>query len=158
MSTVELDRVDRGIIHLLQADARRKTAEEMGDAVGVSASTVRNRIDRLESTGVIRGYNPDIDYERAGYQHQMVLICHAPMGSRKMVAQRVMDVEGVVTVREMLTGSANLHVEAIGADSDAVDRITDELADLDLEIKSVELVKDLRVQPFDGFGSDIVEE
>lgn len=42
----DLDNVDRGILHLLQLDARNTTAQEIGDKTGVSPSTVRNRIDR----------------------------------------------------------------------------------------------------------------
>ncbi len=59
-----LDDVDRGILHALQQNAREVTAAEMGDLVGTSASTVRNRIDYLED-GVIRGYHPELDYGSA---------------------------------------------------------------------------------------------
>lgn len=49
----ELDEVDRGILYLLQKDARHNTNKEIGDAVGVSPGTVRNRIENLEEAGVI---------------------------------------------------------------------------------------------------------
>jgi len=39
--------------HLLQQDARDATIETMGELVGVSASTVRNRIEAMDSAGVI---------------------------------------------------------------------------------------------------------
>jgi DNA-binding Lrp family transcriptional regulator len=63
----ELDEIDRGILHALQEDARHTTTEETGEAVGVSASTVRNRVEDLEASGVIRGYSPHVDYAGAGY-------------------------------------------------------------------------------------------
>jgi len=53
---VQLDNVDRGILHELQVDARNRTAQEIADKVDVSASTVRNRIEALEANGVIEGY------------------------------------------------------------------------------------------------------
>lgn len=158
MSTVDLDEVDRGIVHMLQRNAREMTAAEMADAVGVSPSTVRNRIERLETTGVIERYVPKIDYERANYQHYMVVICHAPVDRRSDTADEVMNIDGVVAVREMLTGTANVHVEAVGTDSKAVDRITARLTELDLEVRSVDLVKRARIQPFDHFGSRLVDE
>lgn len=154
---MELDDVDRGILHLLQKDARDMTTAEMAEQVGVSASTVRNRIENLEDEGVIRGYHPDIDYERAQYQLHMVVICHAPVRERPELVEAAMEIEGVVTVREMLTGTANVHVEAIGTGSDNVDRITEGLTEIGLEIESVNLVKELHVQPFDHFGTDIVD-
>ena len=99
MSPIRLDDVDRGILHALQQDARSSTAAEMGETVGVSASTVRNRIQRLEEAGVITGYNPDIDYEQANYQLHVIIVCRAPPSERSELADRVMDVTGVVTVR-----------------------------------------------------------
>ncbi|MFC4439831.1 MULTISPECIES: Lrp/AsnC family transcriptional regulator [Natrialbaceae] len=155
---MELDDVDRGILHLLQNDARDTTTAEMAEQVGVSASTVRNRIENLEEEGVIRGYHPEIDYERAQYQLHTVVICHAPVRERPELVEAAMEVEGVVTVREMLTGEANVHVEAIGADSENVDRITEGLTDIGLEIESVNLVKERHVQPFDHFGIEIVDD
>lgn len=152
---VQLDEVDRGILHMLQENAREATAAEMGETVGVSASTVRNRIDRLEREGVIRGYHPDIDYEQAQYQLQIVVVCHAPVAERTELAEAALDIEGVVTIREMLTGTHNLHVEAVGADSDAIDEVTGKITDLGLEIESVNVVKTEHVQPFNHFGADI---
>jgi DNA-binding Lrp family transcriptional regulator len=40
----------------------------------VSASTVRNRIDRLEEAGVIEGYYPKINYERANFPLHVLLL------------------------------------------------------------------------------------
>ncbi|GAB3033394.1 Lrp/AsnC family transcriptional regulator [Natronobiforma cellulositropha] len=148
----ELDDVDRGILHVLQADARGATAAEMGDRVGVSPSTVRNRIGRLEEADIVRGYHPDIDYERAGYQLQMMLLCRAPVSERSALVENIMRVHGVVAVREMLTGTVNVHIEAVGESSDAVDRITGEVTRLGLEIESVDLVKRVHVRPFNHFG------
>lgn len=158
MRSVELDEVDRGILHMLQQDARETTAAAMAEETGVSASTVRNRIAHLEAEGVIDSYVPHLDYERAGYQHHMVITCHAPVGKRAEVVEDVMETNGVVTVREMMTGRANIRVEAIGEHSDKVDRITERLNELDLEIRSIDLVKRVRVQPFNHFGSEIVDD
>lgn len=49
---VELDNVDRGILHELQYEARNRTAKEIADRVAMSASTVRNRITELEDDGI----------------------------------------------------------------------------------------------------------
>jgi len=38
-------------------------AQDMADCVGVSASTIRDRIDQLEADCIISGYHPGIDYE-----------------------------------------------------------------------------------------------
>lgn len=155
---VDLDDVDRGILHELQGDARNATAAEMGDAVGVSASTVRNRIGRLEDGGVIRGYHPDIDYEQAGYQLYMFVVCRAPPTDRSKLAEQALDLHGVIRVRELMTGQENLHIEAIAVDSESVDKTIEGLSDLGLEIVSSDIVKTEHVQPFDHFGHEEVTE
>jgi DNA-binding Lrp family transcriptional regulator len=152
MVGIELDTVDRTILHLLQEGARTVTAEEMGDEADVSASTVRNRINRLERAGVIQNYYPKIDYEEAGYQLHLFIICRAPTAKRPALAEDALGIVGTVTVREMLTGSNNLHIEAVAEDSAAVDTITTQIDALDLEITSIEVVKETHVQPFDHFG------
>ena len=61
----DLDDVDRSILYMLQEDARNTTAQEIANRVGVSASTVRNRINRLEDDNIIQGYHPELNYEAA---------------------------------------------------------------------------------------------
>lgn len=153
MTEFDLDEVDRTILHLLQEDARTATAEEMGEAADVSAPTVRNRIEKIEAQGVIRGYPPDIDYEEAGYQLYLFIICKAPPAERAALAEEALDITGTINVREMLSGANNLHIEAIAENSDAVDIIAGKVDDLDhVAIESVEIAKKNHQQPFDHFG------
>lgn len=145
---MELDDVDRGILFMLQHDARSATAQEIADHVGVSASTVRNRIERLERQGVIRGYFPDIDYESANLPLRVLFVCTAPAMNRSDLGRRVAGVRGVIDVRELMTGRRNLHVEAVGTSTSEITRITDSIHELGLEIESSELLKDRTIQPF----------
>lgn len=154
MAEIELDEVDRSILHELQEDARRATAEEMGKKAGVSASTVRNRIGRLEEAGVIEGFHPHINYEQANYQLHLFIICQASPAERAELAKEALEIIGTITVREMLSGANNLHIEAIAENSDAVDIIVEKIAALGLEIVSTEVVKEEHVQPFDHFGPE----
>ena len=147
----ELDNVDRGILHLLQVDARDTTAQEIADKVGVSPSTIRNRISQLEVDGVIRGYHPEIDYEEANLPLQVVFVITASPAKRSEHAEQLLEVKGVVDVREMLTGKRNSHVEVVGTSTSDVTRITDAIHALGLEIESSEIVKQRRIQPFNHF-------
>ncbi|MDP1794161.1 MAG: Lrp/AsnC family transcriptional regulator [Acidimicrobiales bacterium] len=54
------DDIDRQIVALLVEDARR-SFNDIGDRVGLSAPAVKRRVDRLEDDGVIRGYAAVID-------------------------------------------------------------------------------------------------
>ncbi len=62
---VHLDAVDRKIIDALERDGRA-TLADVGAAVGLSASAVKRRVDRLHETGVIVGYTALIDPRALG--------------------------------------------------------------------------------------------
>ncbi|WP_276245564.1 MULTISPECIES: AsnC family transcriptional regulator [unclassified Haladaptatus] len=49
MSDDPLDAVDKGVIYALQQNARDATTLAVGEQLDVSASTIRNRIERLEA-------------------------------------------------------------------------------------------------------------
>ena len=152
---MELDEVDEGILYLLQQDARHLTTTEMAERVGVSASTVRNRIERLESEGVVRGYRPVIDYDEAGYQLHVLFICRAESAERDRFASEACTISGVVQTQEVLNGSDNLQVEAVGTDTDDIARISDGLSAIGLDVVNSKILKSTRVQPFDHFGEGI---
>lgn len=156
----DLDDVDRGILHLLQVDARNTTAQAIAERTDVAASTVRNRIGRLEADGVIDGYHPKIDYETAGYPLQVLFVVTAPATERSESVEKLLDIRGVVDVRETLTGRRNVYVEVVGESTADVTRLTNAIHDLGLRIESSDIVNQWRVQPFDHFqyGGDLEGE
>ena len=65
-ASIQLDDVDRRLLHLLTADARlsqRGLARELR----MSPPAIGERLSRLERAGVIRGYRVDIDWAALGF-------------------------------------------------------------------------------------------
>ena len=60
-----LDSIDRRIIALLRENAKR-TFADIGTDVGLSATAVKRRVDRLERDGVIVGYGARIAPQALG--------------------------------------------------------------------------------------------
>jgi Lrp/AsnC family transcriptional regulator, leucine-responsive regulatory protein len=60
-----MDAIDRQLVALLLDDARL-TYQELGRAVRLSANTTADRVRRLRSSGVLRGYHAALDYETIG--------------------------------------------------------------------------------------------
>lgn len=60
-----MDGTDRKIVGLLEEDARL-TYAEIGTRVGLAASSVHDRVRKLEKAGLLRAYRADIAFERAG--------------------------------------------------------------------------------------------
>lgn len=154
MASEGLDDLDRAIIYRLQDNARKTSASTIAEEMGVAASTVRNRIGRLEDAGVIAGYDLEVDYETAGFQLHTLIVCTAPIPDRERLAREALEVDGVVAVREIMTGNANLHVEVVGEDSDDLSRIGRELDALGLEVVEEDIIRNEYVHPYEGFAPD----
>lgn len=60
-----MDPIDRRIVALLEKDARL-TYGEVGKRVGLAASSVHDRVRKLEKSGVLRGYRADVDFAAVG--------------------------------------------------------------------------------------------
>lgn len=155
MEPTLLDDLDRRIIYELQRDARRTSATDIARKCDVSPSTVRKRIRNLEESDVIQGYHPDVNYKRAGYQLQTLIICTAPVPEREQLAREVLDVDGVVAVREVMTGHENLHVEVIGRDDDDLSRIGRELDALGIQIADEDLIRNEYETPYNRFATEM---
>jgi Lrp/AsnC family transcriptional regulator, leucine-responsive regulatory protein len=63
--TRPLDAIDRKIVALLRQNAKR-TFADVGTEVGLSATAVKRRVDRLEGGGVITGYGARINWRALG--------------------------------------------------------------------------------------------
>jgi DNA-binding Lrp family transcriptional regulator len=151
MKKGELDSVDRHILYYLQQDARQTSSSDIAEKLGLSPSTIRTRIDKLETNGIIRGYNVDINYDVAGYPLYTKIICTAPVPERDNLADAAREVHGVTAVREIMTGERNVYVNAIGQDHDDLNRISEEIDNLGLHIVDEQLIRDEFVCPYHGF-------
>lgn len=154
----DIDATDRGILYLLQQNARDATTTDIASEVDVAPSTVRNRIDRLEDRGVIRGYVPVVDYERAGYELRILFTCTASKQPTDAFVEEILAQYGVVSVRKLLAGDQNLHVEAVGTGTDDLSRIAAKLQEAGLDVVRSEVLEEERLQPFDHFGEDVAED
>lgn len=147
----DLDEVDLSVLHALQEDARNTSSAEIAEKAGTSGSTVRKRIQRLESRDVIKGYSADVDYQRSGYPLRMLLFCTASIPERGDLIQEVLDISGVVSVQELVTGDENLLVTAVGETDSDITPVAQELLDLGLTVSDEVLVRTHETAPFDGF-------
>ena len=150
MDDTPLDDVDRSILHQLQLNARQ-TDTEIAEKVDVTSTTVRNRLDKLEGGGVIRGYHPEINYEQAGYPLHVMFVCTVDPNELESLAEQILDVRGVVTTRDLLGGEQNVHVEVVAGSVREIEEIRNELAGLGMTINSSEIISETQVQSWDHF-------
>lgn len=108
-----MDRIDQAIIDQLRLNARAGYGD-IGDVVGLSASAVKRRVDKLVAEGVIRGFTVHVDpaVEGLGTEAYVELFCRGTVAPAdlKRILSEVPEVVDAGTV----TGSADaiVHMRA----------------------------------------------
>jgi DNA-binding Lrp family transcriptional regulator len=75
---LRLDDVDRKILAALVEDGRR-TYDDVGRLVALSAPAVKRRVDKLRRSGVLRGFTAVVDREALGQGTEAILeLFYAP--------------------------------------------------------------------------------
>jgi DNA-binding Lrp family transcriptional regulator len=154
MAEMEIDDVDRAILYALQENARNMSSSDIAERTGTSDSTVRKRIGRLESDGVIGGYTTEVNYQRAGYPLRMLLFCTASIPERGDLVPKILEVDGVVSVQELVTGERNLLVTAVGESDVDITPVAQELLEMGLTVADEVLVRRHETTPFGKFDPD----
>jgi Lrp/AsnC family leucine-responsive transcriptional regulator len=119
----KLDNFDHKILQLLQQDARMSHAE-IGRQVHLSQPAVSERIKRLESSQVIRGYRADVNPRALGYQITAMIRLSTRQGRpyEQFVAQRA-EIVDCYTV----TGEDGAVMRVLATDVEHLQRIINDL-------------------------------
>ena len=99
---MELDKVDKEIINIL---IENSTLSYRGVAkrIKVSVATVMNRVKRLEKEGIIKRYTTIIDYEKIGYDIEVLVEIRIAQGMLLEVERKIASDPNVFAVYD-LTG------------------------------------------------------
>lgn len=125
----DLDPFDIRLLASLQDDAA-VTNQQLGERIGLSASQVSRRRQRLEEEGVIRRYRADVDAAAVGFS-VVAFVGVALNAHSRQNARRFRDlVRALPEVQEahVLTGDMDYMLKVVVADLAALSRfINDEL-------------------------------
>lgn len=122
-----LDELDRKILDLLTQNARY-TYSELGERLGLSRVAIKNRMDALEARGVIESYTVIVNPQKLGG----AISCYYEIETRPdALAEviRLLDECPTVTQIYRTTGACRLHVHAVAADQDELERLTRDVLD-----------------------------
>jgi DNA-binding Lrp family transcriptional regulator len=101
-----MDSLDHGIIDLLRQNARAGYAD-IGGVVGLSASAVKRRVDRLVADGVIRAFTIQVDptVDGMGTEAYVELFCRGTVAPEEL--KRILTGVPEVVDAGTVTGSAD---------------------------------------------------
>jgi DNA-binding Lrp family transcriptional regulator len=123
-----MDQIDQRIVALLRENARR-SFQDIGSRVALSAPAVKRRVDRLEEAGAIRGYSAVLDHAALGWtSHAVVsLFCEGGMSASEILAAagRHPEVAAAYTVAGEASAILDVHARDTEHLEQALERIRD---------------------------------
>lgn len=97
---VELDDLDRRILCELLVDSKR-SYRALARRLDVAVTTVINRIQRMEESGIITGYTIRIDYEKLGYELTVVTEITVSKGKLLEMEREIAKIPSVCAVYDV---------------------------------------------------------
>lgn len=122
-----LDALDQRIVQLLIANARLSYSE-IGQQVGISRVAVKARIQSLEQRGVIEEYTTIVNPQRISG----AVSCYFEIETEPSALGAVIDALAqcdTITQIYRVTGRGRLHVHAVAASADEMERLIRETID-----------------------------
>ena len=122
-----LDELDRKILDLLTQNARY-TYSELGERLGLSRVAIKNRMDALEERGIIEGYTVIVNPQKRG----LAVSCNYELEARPDALPEILRrLEACPTVTQIyrVTGECCLHIHAVAADQEELERLMNEVLD-----------------------------
>lgn len=104
---IELDRIDRRILTLLQADGRISNLD-LAEKVGLSPTPCARRVRMLETGGVVTGYTALIDLARLGKAFFVFTVVHLDSLNKTVIdafERRILEIPEVLEAYAV-TGSS----------------------------------------------------
>jgi DNA-binding Lrp family transcriptional regulator len=93
--SARLDSLDLALLQAL-TERPRAGALELSRHLGVARGTVQARLQRLEESGVVTGYGPDIDLAAAGFGVQAFVTLEIAQGALEDVTAELAGMPGVL--------------------------------------------------------------
>ncbi len=112
----DLDAADKALIGLLRLHPRASVSE-LARRTGLARGTVHSRLDRLDESGVIIGYGPDIDPRAAGYDVQAFASVSIAQGRHDETIAKLSSIAEIVEVHTV-TGDGDLLLRIIATTND----------------------------------------
>jgi DNA-binding Lrp family transcriptional regulator len=128
-----MDDLDRRLIDLFATEPRVGVLEA-SRRLGVARGTVQARIDKLESSGVVTGYGPELSPEALGYPVTAFLTLEIRQGSVEILGQDGAGHDAVgahlaaipeVLEAHTITGAGDLMVRVVARSNADLQRVID---------------------------------
>jgi DNA-binding Lrp family transcriptional regulator len=115
-----MDATDETIVALLRENARR-SFQDIGNHVHLSAPAVKRRVDRLERDGVLLGYTAIVDPEAFGWHAEAFVDLYCDGGMAADAIKRAVEGEPGVVSAHTVAGEASALLHVMAHDTKALE-------------------------------------
>ena len=149
------EKLNEKLINELLGDGR-SSLRSVSDSLGVSVTTISNRIQELESQRTIHGYTPVIDYSNLGYDVTAIIYLKIEGSALADLTDRLKNQKQMISVYET-TGDYDIIAIGKFEDTDGMnDQIKSLLEDVDIRESNTSVVLN-SVKEYKQFELDIEE-
>ena len=120
-----IDTLDLKIIESLKVNSRTSFVE-IGKQIGLSPSSVRERIQKLEDTEVIKGYNIQLDNKKLGFGLEVFIMFKLFSGKLKIFCDDLKQFPEIFEIHR-ITGTHNIFMKVILVDQLHLQQFIDRL-------------------------------
>lgn len=106
----DIDKKDKEILNVL-LDNSRLSYRQIAQKINVSVATIMHRVNALEKDGIIKKYSAKLDYEKLGYDVQVVIEIQVSKGKLFEVEKKIATHPNVFAVYDV-TGDFDVVVVA----------------------------------------------
>ncbi len=146
MNGTALDALDVALLTALR-DHPRAGDLELSRLTGVARGTVAARLQRLEDTGVITGYGPDVDVSAAGFGVQAFVTLEIAQGAIDDVRRDLENIPGLLEAHAT-TGSGDVLCRVAASSHEALQQVLVDLNRSSAVVRSTSVVALSQLVPF----------
>ena len=129
MPELELDRIDRELLNLLQENAEL-TYAELGKRLGISPSTVYMRVKKLKEKGVIKRIVAEVNPEVLGYKLRSIIFVSIDVKKYNSVVKALSKIPQIKIIYD-ITGEWTFALEALVRDHQELSSLLDKIGNID---------------------------
>jgi len=126
---LELDRIDRELLNLLQENAEL-TYAELGKRLGISPSTVYMRVKKLKEKGVIKRIVAEVNPEVLGYKLRSIIFVSIDVKKYNSVVEALSKIPQIKIIYD-ITGEWTFALEALVRDHQELSSLLDKIGNID---------------------------
>jgi DNA-binding Lrp family transcriptional regulator len=141
-----LDALDVALLAALRENPRAG-ALELSRITGVARATVSARLQRLEDTGVVTGYGPDVDVSAAGCGVQAFVTLEIAQGAIEDVQRDLEAIPGLLEAHAT-TGSGDVLCRVAASSHEGLQQILVDLNRSSVVVRSTSVVVLSQLVPF----------